>query len=294
MLKPAFTLVNGALASAILVVACGSSAPSPTQPRGAEFKVMTFNIQHGLNGAGKYGLQYAIDTIAKVKPDLVGVQELTRNHPAYNCEDQPAKIAEGLSAATGRQWTAMYQQEWTTQVRDCPSAGRGDGPETEGIGFFAPEPLGAPAFTQLWNGRLGLLTLMGRGRDVPVIVTHLANGAEGHADRMRQLEALIPWTLSRPGTTARLLMGDFNFAPETPEYDAVHAKYHDAWTDALAAGTARGRMDGITHKHSRIDYIFYVPGDGLELRSIENVDTRALTGTEASDHNALVAVFAVK
>ena len=53
-------------------------------------------------------------------------------------------------------------------------------------------------------------------------------------------------------------------------------------------------MDGITHKSSRIDYIFYVAGGILELRAIENVDTAALIGTEASDHNALVATFAVK
>ena len=46
---------------------------------------MTFNIQHGINGAGKYDLKYAVQTIAKVNPDLVGVQELTRNHPFYNC-----------------------------------------------------------------------------------------------------------------------------------------------------------------------------------------------------------------
>ena len=72
------------------------------------------------------------------------------------------------------------------------------------------------------------------------------------------------------------------------------AHYRDAWVDALAAGTARGRMDGITHKSSRIDYIFYVPANVLELRSIENVNTAALIGTEASDHNALVATFAVK
>jgi endonuclease/exonuclease/phosphatase family metal-dependent hydrolase len=292
MRTPASWILNGTGSCALLLVACG--AASPTQPSGTEFRVMTFNIQHGLSGAGKYDLKYAVDTIAKVSPDLVGVQELTRNHPSYNCEDQPALIAERLRATTGRQWTAMYQQEWTTQVRDCPNSGRGDGVETEGIGFFAPEPLPAPVFTQLWNGRLGLMTMMGRGRDVPIVVTHLAHGAEGHSDRMRQLDALIPWTLSRPGSGPRLLLGDFNFSPGTPEYDRLRAHYRDAWADAAAAGGARGRMDGITHKSSRIDYIFYVPADGIELRWVENLDTRALIGAEASDHNPLVAAFAVK
>lgn len=153
---------TAAMCAGMLLTACvwSSSNSSPTEPSRVEFTVMTFNIQHGLDGAGRYGLQAAIDTIARIRPDLVGVQELTRNHPAYNCED-------------------------------------GDGPETEGLGFFAPDALPSPSFTPL-------------------------------------------------------------------------------------------------HNSSRIDYIFYVPGNALELRSIENADTRTLIGREASDHNPLVATFAIK
>ena len=281
------------LAAGALFIACGSSS-SPTQPgEVATFRVMTFNIQHGLNGAGKYGLNYAVQTIAAIKPDLVGVQELTRNHPSYNCEDQPAKIADMLSSATGRSWRSVYQQEWFTADKSCQGDGRGDGPETEGSGFFAPEAVAIADATQLWNGRNGLMTMLHRGRDIPIIVTHLGSGTAGQSDRLRQLDALVPWAASRTNG-AKILMGDFNASPGTPEYEKVSAQFHDAWVDGVAAGVARGRMDGITHKSSRIDYIFYVPAGTLELRAIENVDTRALTGTEASDHNALVATFAVK
>ena len=66
---------------------------------------MTFNIQHGIDGSHKYNLQRAIDTTAKAQPDLVALQEVTRNHPYYNCDDQPARIAEGLQAAAGRAWS---------------------------------------------------------------------------------------------------------------------------------------------------------------------------------------------
>jgi endonuclease/exonuclease/phosphatase family metal-dependent hydrolase len=254
---------------------------------------MTFNIQHGLNNAGSYDLKYAIDTIARIQPDLVGVQELTRNHPTYRCEDQPAKIAEALSGATGRRWTAHYQQEWFTPNRECQNSGRGDGPETEGLAFFAPDSLVPPTFTQLWNGRIGLLTPLRRGKDVPVVVTHLAHGEQGFSDRMRQLDALLPWVNSQPGVVNRVLMGDLNLWPDSPEYQKVRAGYRDAWLDAVAAGTARGRADGITHKSVRIDYIFY-SGEALELLWAETVETRSLIGTEASDHRPLVAAFRVK
>ena len=293
--------ILNAIVGASLLVACGSSGSSgaagssPTGPTaGVEFRVMTFNIQHGLNGAGKSDLKYAAQTIAAVNPDIVGVQELTRNHPSYNCDDQPARIAEMLSSSTGRQWQSIYEQEWFTPNRDCQNSGRGDGPETEGSGFFAHEPLPAPTTTKLWNGRLGLMTTLRRGKDVPIIVTHLASGTNGQSDRLRQLDELIPWAASRSSAGPKLLIGDFNSSPDTPEYQRISAQFRDAWVDALAAGTARGRMDGITHKSSRIDYVFYVSGGGLELRGIENITTPLLIGTEASDHNPLVATFAVK
>jgi endonuclease/exonuclease/phosphatase family metal-dependent hydrolase len=279
-------------------LACGSSG-SPAGPQGVgasrrEFRVMTFNIQHGLNNAGRYDLKWAVDTIARINPDLVGVQELTRNHPAYNCEDQPALIAERLAAATGRPWTAMYQQEWTTTIRDCPNSGRGDGVETEGLGFFAPGPQAAPMFTSLWNGRIGLLTTLAYGRGVPVVVTHLAHSSAGQSDRLRQLGALVPWTLAQGGEGPLILMGDFNHSPGTPEYERLRGAYRDAWDEAAAAGRARGRVDGVTHKSDRIDYIFYKTDGSLELLWVETVDTRALTGVEASDHHPLVAAFAVR
>ena len=92
-------LVRLALAFAGLTAVL-ALAPATDQPVG--WKVMTFNIQHGIDRSHKYNLQRAIDTIARVQPDLVGLQEVTRNHPYYNCDDQPARIAEGLKAATGR------------------------------------------------------------------------------------------------------------------------------------------------------------------------------------------------
>jgi endonuclease/exonuclease/phosphatase family metal-dependent hydrolase len=286
--------LNGLIASAFLAAACGSSSPNSPSGANPELRVMTFNIQHGLNGAGKYGLDAAVQTIARVNPDLVGVQELTRNHPYYNCDDQPTRIADMLSQATGRRWTSLYQQEWFTPDRECQNAGRGDGPETEGIGFFAPEPLGPPMLTNLWNARLGVLTMLHRGRDIPVIVTHLASGTDGQSDRLRQLSTLVPWSMTQGGNGPTILIGDFNSPPGSSEYDQITSQFRDAWADGMAAGLARGRMDGITHKSSRIDYVFYVPANVLELKAIENISTAGLIGTEASDHNPLVATFAVK
>jgi len=109
---------------------------------------------------------------------------------------------------------------------------------------------------------------------------------------MRQLGTLLPWTAQQG--TPRILVCDCNANPQSPEYAQLRAIYRDAWAEAVAAGRAKGRMDGITHKSSRIDYIFFDPGTRLELVSMENVETPALIGLEASDHRPQVAVFALK
>jgi endonuclease/exonuclease/phosphatase family metal-dependent hydrolase len=281
---------------ALGVFACGSSSsgPAPTSPSATavtasagQLRVLTFNIQHGINNAGKYDLTWAIQTIAALQPDIVGVQELTRNHPAYNCEDQPAKIAQGLSQATGRTWSYIYKAEWTTTIKDC----RGDTPETEGNGFFAPTPISESGSVEMWNGRNGLKTIVA---GVPIVTTHLQAGLlpANSADRLRQLATLLPWTAQQG--TPRILVCDCNANPRTTEYTQLHAMYHDAWVDALAAGTVHGRLDGITHKSSRIDYVFFDPGDRLQLVSMENVETPRLIGVEASDHRPQLAVFALR
>ena len=73
--------------AAALAAAAALRAPQ-NAPAGGRYeapagvKVMTFNIQHGIDGSQRYHLQTAIDTIARIDPDIVGVEELTRNHPA--------------------------------------------------------------------------------------------------------------------------------------------------------------------------------------------------------------------
>jgi endonuclease/exonuclease/phosphatase family metal-dependent hydrolase len=297
-MRPIIRMAAVVAAAVATLGGCNQSSPTGPGRGGPQFTVATFNIQHGLSGAGRYDLRYSTETIAKLNPDLVGLQELTRNHPVYNCDDQPARMAERVSSLTGRSWSAVYQQEWTTQIRDCPNTGRGDGPATEGLGYLAPGPQPPPTFTTLPLSRIGLLSsLTVAGRRIPVVNTHLAHGsgAGPASQRLQQLGPLLPWTLTQAAGGPIIFIGDFNHRPDAEEYARIRAAgYRDAWEDAVAAGTARGRLDGITKGSSRIDYIFYIPAGVLELLWIENVDTRALIGTQASDHNPLIAAFGVR
>ncbi len=289
----------GAVALAV-VTGCGgggspaspSAAGLPAPAGGTPIRVMTFNIQHGIDGNQTYQLQTAIDAIARIAPDIVGIQEITRNHPHYNCDDQPALMAKGLQRATGRPWTYVFQQQWFTPDRSCVDSGRGDGNETEGLALFAPQPLAMKMFQPLWNTGLGLAARQEFAAAIPVAVTHLA-AQEAHAsDRQRQISGLLPWLMGIG--TPRILVGDFNAAPGASEMQPVAAAYRDAWTDAVRAGAALGQLDGITHRSKRIDYIFYTPDARLTLVSAETVDTVPLVGKEASDHRPVVATFRMR
>jgi endonuclease/exonuclease/phosphatase family metal-dependent hydrolase len=274
----------GAFVVATHVVARVSRASSDT------LTVMTFNIQHGITGSGKYDLQRAIAVIAKVQPDLVGLQEVTRNHPYYNCDDQPAKLAEGLKTLTGHTWSVAYEQEWFTPSVECQQSGRGDGKETEGLAFLAPaESIGATKMTSLPASRIAVAVRAPSVHGVTVVVTHLASGKQGAATRQKQVAALLPW--AQKVGAPRVLIGDFNMKIDKEEIQPVTAEYRDAWDAGEQASVASGTA--ATHGENRIDFIFYQP-DGLQLERVETIDTRTLFGSAASDHRPLVATFRVR
>ena len=280
-----------AVASVVLAGASGSRGlPVPDTAR--TFRVASFNIHKGADRRGRYDLERTIEAIHDLGADLVGVQEAMRNHPHFNCDDQPALIAEGLRKRTGRRWTYIYAQAWITEDRQCLERSRGDGVATEGLAFFAAERIIGSSSVRLSEGRVGLAVRVAAMPHVPVIVTHLAASRRNQPDRVRELGRLLPWAAQHgPG----ILIGDFNATPTAVELRPVLAHYRDAWAGAVAQGTAGGVVSGSTRlgrRVSRIDYVFYEPGVDLVLESMEVVDTstRPELG-EVSDHRPVVATF---
>jgi endonuclease/exonuclease/phosphatase family metal-dependent hydrolase len=276
----------GAGALAIAAAAALAFRPAPRADAGGTVKVMTFNIQHGIDGSHKYNLQRAIDTIAKVQPDLVGLQEVTRNHPYYNCDDQPARIADGLKAATGRAWSVVYEQEWFTPNVECRDSGRGDGKETEGLAFLSPAPLGSSSTTPLPVSRIALTVKPPSLGGAAVTVTHLASGKTNGPARAKEVEAILKWA-GKLGPS-QIVLGDFNLTPDEPELQPMLTMFRDVWAQAKTAGAATG--GDATHGDKRIDFLF-VKGDALTPTAAETIDTAGWFGAAASDHRPLVAMF---
>jgi endonuclease/exonuclease/phosphatase family metal-dependent hydrolase len=277
-----------------MTVACGGAPVSPASTSTGRppltIRVMTFNIQHGIDGNGRYNLQNAPAVIAAVQPDIVGLQEVTRNHPFYQCDDQPAKIAAAVEQLSGQHWNVTYQQEWFTPDVSCQQSGRGDGRETEGLVLLTKRSMTAAVMTALVDSRIGLEAALSDAYALPIVVTHLTSDATGAAMRSQQVMQLTTWA-SRFGDPL-VLMGDFNAAPGAPELQPIAAAYHDAWQDAQASGRASG--NAFSHGSSRIDYVFFRPGTALTLTTVDVIDTSAIVGVQASDHSPVVATFTIR
>ena len=266
------------------------ASPAPETAR--TFRVATFNIHKGANRRGEYDLERTIDAIARLDADLVGLQEAMRNHPDFNCDDQPALIAEGLRRRTGRRWAHVQAKAWITDDRRCVERKRGSDVATEDLAFIAASPIRASRSVRLSEGRVGLAVRVAAFPDIPVIVTHLAANRQNQADRIRELAVLLPWAAQQgPG----LLIGDLNAQSDAEELAPVMSRYRDAWDEAARRGVAGGVTSGSTRpggRVSRIDYVFYQPSLDLTLRSVDIVDVSALSASgEVSDHHPVVAAF---
>jgi len=284
-----------ALTLVFLVGAAVSSvAGRPAAAPDGRFRVATFNVHKGADRGEHYDLLRTTRAIAGLEADLVGVQEVLRNHAGYLCDDQPALIEAGLERLTGRRWSHAYEGAWNTENLDCLRSGRGDGVETEGLALFAPERIIATRSIRLSEGRVGLAARLASIPEVSVAVTHLSASREGQAGRARELALLLPWAEKH---RAGIVMGDFNAVPQAGELAPVFSRYRDAWSVAAEQGSTAGVPSGATRpgrRLSRIDYVFFDPNVALTLESVEVIDTSSPTSPdtgEVSDHRPVVATF---
>ncbi|HEY4190098.1 MAG TPA: endonuclease/exonuclease/phosphatase family protein [Candidatus Limnocylindrales bacterium] len=179
--------------------------------------VATLNI---LNLADRWPerLPLLLADMAALQPDLMGLQEVV--YPMHQ---------DRLLGAAGE---ARYEA-----VRGW--AGR---PEY-GNSLLVKAPLVATAVERLDLGlgrsahrvRLGLPG----GAALVFAVTHLHHPPDAHADRVRQIEALLPWLDTSSPDDALIVVGDFNADPREPAYACMlDAGFRSASVEANGAEPA--------------------------------------------------------
>lgn len=225
------------------------TASRPPTPAQDTLRVLTYNIQQGYSRDGQLGFEDQLALMRQTDAGIIGLQECDTARIANGNIDVVRYFADRLD---------MYSYY---------------GPNTTvgtfGIALLSKYPIQNPRTFYMYSR--GEQTAIIEAQIVVgektfyVYVTHLGNG--GPIIQQEQVLQLVQ------GNPDVLLMGDFNFRPDTDQYRLTTNTLSDAW---LLGKSQPGSAD----PNQRIDYLYVSPGTMI-------IDSRYLDGPQ-SDHPALV------
>ena len=234
------------------LVAARPEAPAPSQ---TSLRILTYNIQQGYNRDGLRDHDGQLALIREVDADIVGLQESDTARIAGGNADVVKYLADRLD---------MHSYYGPKTV-----------PGTFGIALLSKFPIENPRTFYMYSEGEQTATIEARitvgGRSFDVFVTHLGNGGP-----IVQQEAVLQEVQGKENV---ILMGDFNFRPDTDQYRMTTAMLDDSWLQKWPGGNEGQGIDPAR----RIDHIFLSPGT-------EVADSEYLPGPQ-SDHPAMTTVI---
>ena len=242
-------------------------------------KVLDWNTHHGVGTDGDYDLQRFVTWIVRSGAHVASLNEVEKNN-GWGDEDQPARYAALLRAATGKTWYYTFAQ------RDGLTNGQGN----LILSTFPFEATGATTLS--YSRSVARAQIVVNGSRVNIFSTHL--DADSSSRRATQMEELKSWAARY--SQQHIMAGDFNAWPGATEISNMTAVAYDAWAVANTNNTAvayDGNSAGNT-RNSRIDYIWYSKSaTKLVLKGAQVFDTRDSSGVMPSDHRPVMATFQV-
>jgi endonuclease/exonuclease/phosphatase family metal-dependent hydrolase len=225
--------------------------PAQSAAEAESITLLTYNIQQGYSAEGQKNHTGQLGLIRSLNPDIIGLQETDTNRISGGNSDLVRYFADNLGMH------AYY------------------GPKTVlgtfGIALLSRYPIENPRTFYMYSEGEQTATIHARvnaGSQIfNIYVTHLGN--EGP---LIQQEAVLE-EVNRERNV--ILMGDFNFKPETEQYRLTTESLVDAWLLRWPKGVDEKGMDPV----DRIDHMFISPG--LDVGDARYIDH------PASDHPAL-------
>jgi len=242
-------LLIGAAAVAGAIV----TSPRPGSPAPKEtLRVCTYNIQQGYDAGGLKNVDGQLELLRQAEADVIGLQESDTTRISGGNSDVVRYLADRLD---------MYAYYGPKTVVG-----------TFGIALLSRYPIERPRTFCMCSAGEQTATIEAQirvgERTVWVYVTHLGNDGP-----IVQQEAVLQEAAGKENV---ILMGDFNFRPDSAQYQRTREVLEDAWLLRWPEG-----VDGQGRSFSRrIDHVFVSPGTAV-------VDAQYMTEPE-SDHPALV------
>lgn len=298
----ALTIAFWATAMAPLLAAALPPQDPRPRARTGDLRVMTYNIKHGQTNADctkppatpgrppdpdcNLDLRASIAVIRAAGPDVIGLQEIDRFWARSGYQDEPEVLASALGM-THRCYAANL---------DHPPDEHADRPHQYGTLILSRFPITTCRNTLLPRSGAGeqrgftLAAIDVRGVPLQFYNTHLHVTA---ADRLLQT-AWIAEAIDGAAPGARILVGDLNARPTTPELGPLVSRFIDVW--GKAGGADGGNPNGLTSPArpdsaptSRIDYVLVSPGIDVGAAYVP-IDERTRL---ASDHYPVVVDVAL-
>lgn len=228
-------------------------------------RVMSYNLHSGFDVTGRLNLDGIAQAIEEERPDVIGLQEVSRGWVLDGSIDMLTWLSQHLNLPYV--WAPTVDPIWGNAILSR-------------YPITAVQLYAMPNNDQVRPLRgYVVATIEVGGQPLNVIVTHLHHVQADSALRVPQVEAMnATWN----GRAATVLLGDLNATPDAPEMQLLR----DAgWIDAFTPSGASG--DGFTYAsnrpYQRIDYIYH--SADLTAR-----DFHVNAGT-ASDHNGIAVTI---
>lgn len=251
-------------------------------PTGTPLRIMTYNIHHGAGTDGKIDLDRITKTIAREKPDMVSLNEIYGEGPAFGNQVDAIKML--LQKKTGKKWYAAFGKNLEISNGHYGNA------------IFSSYPILKQENRWLdripdSNEQRGCLKTQVKIGTKPVnfFTTHLAYQGNATTERSYSVATIMDWMKESHGYN--FLAGDMNALHGEAAMQTIKTSCLDSWAVSHKS-PEKGFSFSATQPEIRIDYIFskdtstlsvstcYVPGDKLvEL---------------ASDHRPVVAAFRLR
>ncbi|WP_405450467.1 endonuclease/exonuclease/phosphatase family protein [Paenibacillus sp. HJGM_3] len=234
--------------------------------------IMSYNIRHGRGMDDRVDLDRIAGVIARSGADIIGIQEADDHWSERSFhEDQTRWLGEKL----GMHYVFGGSIDWD------PTPESGGRRRKHGTAVLSKYTIAASRqrlFSTCVGNHRELLEAKIEigGQFVYFFSTHW--GLDGE-ERMVQAKETIQWMKECPG--ARIVVGDFNATPDSPEIRYFGAHYRDAVSNGHMMNTFPAERP-----IKRIDYIF----GSEEVR----LSGGAVIHTLASDHLPFVCVAAIR
>lgn len=220
----------GALTLFIMAWTPSSPASVPAQPH--TLRVLTYNIQQGYDANGQLNYSGQLTMLRNADSDVIGLQESDTNRIAGGNFDLVRYFADNLG------YHSFYG----------PKVGAG----TFGLALLSCYPIENPRVVYFYSEgeqtAAIIATIAAGDKRFQVIVTHLGNDGP-IVQQQNLLQAIDP-------ALPVIAMGDFNFRPDSAQYQLTRQTLDDAWLVRWPTGVDDQGWDF----HDQIDHIFVSPG----------------------------------